>query len=712
MLRASPFRLAVHWPLRLIAALSLLAPAIAFGYSTFHLHRDIQTRAEERIRNNLDILHEHALKALQTVERSISEINEVMRDTSDEDIRARESSISLRFKRTQQALPQMESIWAFDRDGRPLVSSTIFPVPRNLNNSDRSYFAALKDSDAGTFVGEVVRARIGSLRFFVVSGRRDSRQPGTFDGVIGVTVLPEHFVDFYGKLSRGEDVFALLRPNGAFLARYPEAPRLEDQTIRSPIGPMIASHPDEGLVTAVSFDGVERLIGYRRVAGFPVLVKSGIEVAALSQLFWTTILRQLALGVPAVLVMFGLSMYALFRANRFQEEVARREQAETALKQAQRLEAIGQLTGGVAHDFNNLLMVVAGNAQRIKQAVAADLLPARAIEAIEIAVSRGANLTRQLLAFARQQPHEPQSIRLQERLSSVQEMLASSLRGDISVSIQFKDDLWPAHIDVAEFDLALLNLAVNARDAMPDGGQLAITAENLRLAPGQVADLAGDFVAIRVTDTGNGIPPEMIPKVFEPFFTTKEVGKGTGLGLSQVYGFARQVGGLATIASTAGAGTTVTLYLPRAEKPAALAAVGESSVAGVKGRGHILLVEDNPAVAEVTRDLMEDLGYRVTHVADAATALELLETKLRAFDAVLSDIIMPGRMNGMELARHLRDRCGAALPVILATGYSDEALAATEEGFPLLRKPYKRDEIGAALAVATTKMPPRRAAAS
>ena len=712
MLRASPSRLAVHWPLRLIAALSLLAPAIAFGYSAFHLQRDIRIRAEERIRNNLDILHEHALKALQTVERSISEINEVMRNNSDDDIRAQESTFSLRFKRTQQALPQMESIWAFDRDGRPLVSSTIFPVPRNLNNSDRSYFAALKDADVGTFVGEVVRARVGSLRFFVVSGRRDARQPGTFDGVIGVTVLPEHFVDFYGKLSRGDDAFALLRTNGTFLARYPEAPGLEDQTIRSSIASMLAARPNEGLTTATGFDGRERLTGYRRVTGFPVYVQSGIETAAISGLLWRTIVSQLALGIPAVLVMFGLSMYALYRANRFQEEVARREQAEAALKQSQRLEAIGQLTGGVAHDFNNLLMVVAGNAQRIKRAISADLIPPRALEAIEIAVTRGANLTRQLLAFSRQQPHEPRPVKLQERLSSIQQMLEASLRGDIDVSVKFDQHLWPAHIDVGEFDLALLNLAVNARDAMPNGGHLSISAENVLRHNDHAIDLDGEFVAVRVADSGSGIPPDVISRVFEPFFTTKEVGKGTGLGLSQVYGFARQVGGTAKIDSEIGRGTTVTLFLPRAAEPAAGAQAPEERGGVQRGKGSILMVEDNAEVAEVTRDVLEDLGYTTAHAADAHAALKLIDADWSRFDAVLSDVVMPGSLSGLDLARIIRDRHGPYLPVVLVSGYSGEAHAATEAGFLLLRKPFKRDEIGEALSEVIRQKPAAVAEAS
>jgi two-component system, NtrC family, sensor kinase len=312
-------RSSFFWPLRLIVVLSVVAPALLFSYATWENHRAIDEQANERIERALDVLQEHALKAFQTVERSISEINEVLRGLSDEQIRASESDLFLRFKRTQQALPQIESIWAFDRAGRPLVSSTILPVPRDLDNSDRSYFRAQRDADYGTYIGEVVRARVGSLRFFVVSGRRTGEPAGRFNGVIGVTVMPEHFGEFYRKLSRGHDSFTLTRSDGTFLARFPEA-RLENLAAASVLPEQIQRNPEAGLFTTTSkVDDVERRLGYRKVPGFDVYVTAGIETAALSAAFWTTVLTQFAIGLPAVLAMTGLSLYALHRAQRFQE---------------------------------------------------------------------------------------------------------------------------------------------------------------------------------------------------------------------------------------------------------------------------------------------------------------------------------------------------------------------------------------------------------
>jgi two-component system NtrC family sensor kinase len=694
----------LFWPLRLIAIFSVLIPALLFAYATWTNSQTIEEQANERIERALDVLQEHALKALQTVERAISETNEVLRGMSDESLREREADLFLRLKRTQQALPQIESIWAFDRDGHPLVSSTILPVPRNLNNSDRSYFRAQQDPAAETFVSEVVRARVGTLRFFVVSGRRMSEQAGRFNGVIGVTVMPDHFSEFYRKISRGRDVFGLLRVDGSFLARFPDI-RFEQFATQSALAQETTRNPEAGSFTGKSrLDGVERRVGYRKVPGFQVYVQAGIETDALRSEFWSATLLQLALGGPVALAMFGLSIYALRRAQRSEQEIIRREIAESSLKQAQRLEAIGQLTGGVAHDFNNLLMVVSGNVERLKRSLTLDDRQSRAIEAISIAVKRGTDLTRQLLSFSRQQAHEAKVIDLNERLPAIREMLQSSLRGDITIQLKVPEDLWPIKVDSSELELSLLNLAVNARDAMSAGGSLTISADNVTLLDPNPFQLKGDFVALNVTDTGAGIPPEVLARVFEPFFTTKDIGKGTGLGLSQVYGFAQQAGGRAAIESVVGRGTTVTLYLPRSRhavevdpSPTSHAETRQSQ----RERGRVLLVEDNAEVADVTRELLQELGFEVLGAADVSSALSVLRGS--TVDVILSDIVMPGGADGLDLARLVRREYGEGLPIILATGYSEKSQAATEAGFTILRKPYEIGELRSALAEALRK---------
>ncbi len=702
----------VIWPLRAIAAASLIGPALLFGYATWSNHRAIEQHAAERIERALEVIQEHSLKAFQTIERTISETNEVLRGYSDDEIRAEEARLSQRFKRTQDRLPQMQSIWAFDRGGRPLVSSTVLPVPRDLDNSDRDYFRAQLDPATGTFIGDIVQARVGSLRFFVVSGRRTERPDGSFNGVIGITVLPDHFREFYARLSRGvADSFGLIRADGAFLARYPQVvDRPERLNAQSSFVQSLRTRPEAGTFVAVSqIDGIERRIGYRKVPGYPVYVQAGVETAALRSELWNAMLGHLAFGLPATLAMFGLALHALGRTQKFHAETVRREVAEAALKQAQRLEAVGQLTGGVAHDFNNLLMVVGGNVDRLKRYPVVDERQRRAIEAIEAAAQRGASLTRQLLSFSRRQTHEPVAIDLGQRLPQIQDMLRSSLRGDIAIDLRVADDLWPIKVDPSELELAILNIAVNARDAMQGGGRLTVTARNVSLADAGAVGIVGDFVVLSIADTGTGIPPDVLMRVFEPFFTTKEVGKGTGLGLSQVYGFAKQSGGTATITSDLGQGTTVTIYLPRTHEAVPASEEARSSLPEPAQqrtrRGRVLLVEDNADVAEVARSRLEEFGYEVVHAPDAAAARACLRQAEGGIDLVFSDIVMPGEWNGLDLARAVRQEYGDQVPVLLATGYSDVAQSAADEGFPILRKPYGEAELREAAAKA---IQPRR----
>ncbi|TGD97334.1 ATP-binding protein [Methylobacterium nonmethylotrophicum] len=683
----------VLWPLRLIAALSIIGPALAFGFTAWSTGRAIERTSLERIERALDILQEHSLKALQTVERTLAEANEVLRGFDDAAIRENEAQLSRRLGRTQAALPQIQAIWAFDAAGHPLVSSTVMPVPVSLDNSDRDYFRAQVAHDAGTVIGDVVQARVGDFRFFVMSARRPERPDGGFNGVVAISVLPERLREFYARLARGvADSFGLIRSDGTFLARFPAVmDRPERLDARSDFRQAIAREPESGVFTATSqVDGIERRIGYRHIPGYPVYVQAGIETAAMARELRDTLLGTLAFGLPATLALCALSVHALRRTQRFQAEVARREVVEAALKQAQRLEAVGQLTGGVAHDFNNLLMVVTGNVERLKRYPAADDRQRRALDAIETAAKRGASLTRQLLSFSRRQTHAPVPIDLAQRLPLFQDVLRSSLRGDIAIALSLAPDLWPVKVDLNELELAILNLAVNARDAMPEGGTLTIAGQNVALVDDSTVGLTGEFVALSLTDTGSGIPPDVLARVFEPFFTTKPQGKGTGLGLSQVYGFATQSGGTATVASQPGRGATVTLYLPRTSEPVRSAPASHPAAEPVPPRqslGRILLVDDNAEVAEIARSYLEDFGYGVLKSQSVETAMEILRAS-SDIAIVLTDIVMPGPQNGLDLARHVRNEHAGRIAVLLATGYSDVAQAAAAEGFVILRKPY------------------------
>jgi PAS domain S-box-containing protein len=363
------------------------------------------------------------------------------------------------------------------------------------------------------------------------------------------------------------------------------------------------------------------------------------------------------------------------------------EKIQRQLAESQKLDALGQLTGGVAHDFNNLLMVITGSLHMLKKSAGNDPKLLRAAQAIETATSRGAALTRQLLTFARRQSVHPQTINLTEQIYSVREVLDTGTGSAVELHIDVEDEIWPITVDPAEFETALVNLVINARDAMPQGGSVTIRARNIFIDDGE---RKGDHVAITVADTGVGIPPDIVAKVFDPFFTTKPIGKGTGLGLSQVHGFAHQAGGTVAVESELGSGTSFTICLPRS---ALVTASPDETVPSAIGSGTVLLVEDNPDVATASIGLLEQLGYSVRWVSDAESALEEIERD--GIDLVFSDIVMPGTMDGLGLARAIKEK-HPDLPILLASGYSDAAQNARSE-FPILRKPYQIHELNQAL---------------
>jgi signal transduction histidine kinase/CheY-like chemotaxis protein len=427
----------------------------------------------------------------------------------------------------------------------------------------------------------------------------------------------------------------------------------------------------------------------------------------------------LVLGLAALVVgVLAVAQGALRRANRqladraaelvranslLQQQMIEREKAEEALRQSQKMEAIGRLTGGIAHDFNNLLMVASSGIELLDRTD--DPKRRRTLSAgVKQAVERGAALTRQLLAFARRSPLRAEVLDLRIHIEGLRFLLERSLREDIEVVLDLPEDLWPVEADRGELELALLNLAVNARDAMPSGGRLSVTGCNL-----PAEDDGPDRVCLKVADTGAGMSDVVASRVFEPFFTTKEVGRGTGLGLSQVYGFVRSSGGEISVESREGEGTTFTVCLPRTDKtPAAAGPETALPAGGAPAKrpsgGRLLLVEDDDAVAAGVGHMLSDLGYRHVRVASAAEALAMLDKDAR-FDLVFSDMVMPGKMDGLGLAQEVRLRMPET-PVLLTTGFSEAASAATGEAFRLLPKPYGIDSLSEALDAALSERAP------
>jgi nitrogen-specific signal transduction histidine kinase/CheY-like chemotaxis protein len=380
------------------------------------------------------------------------------------------------------------------------------------------------------------------------------------------------------------------------------------------------------------------------------------------------------------------------RAN----EQTRLAEAEARVQQAQKIEAIGQLTGGVAHDFNNLLMVISGGLE-----VMDELAPARrekVIAGMRQAVEKGAGLSRQLLAFSRRQPLRPEPVNLARKVGGMREMLDRSLRGDVHVEVEFDKGLWPVEVDPGQLELVILNLAVNARDAMPGGGTIRIGARNAPALNDE--ELFGDYVELSIADSGTGMIPEVLSRVFEPFFTTKEIGKGSGLGLAQAHGFAKASRGTVRIESEPRMGTTVFLYLPRTDKsPAGDAEESETDTPGrtqVQAQGSLLLVEDDDDVAELTGEMLAALGYEVTRVENADAALSVLAGDA-PFGVVFSDVMMPGQLDGIDLSQEIKLR-RPGLPVVLTTGHVEAAKQKAEAlGISVLPKPYRLQELEAAL---------------
>jgi PAS domain S-box-containing protein len=381
-------------------------------------------------------------------------------------------------------------------------------------------------------------------------------------------------------------------------------------------------------------------------------------------------------------------------------DVTRQRAAERQLQQAKKMEAVGQLTGNVAHDFNNLLAIIIGNLDLLMDVCEADAEARELVNEAIDAAERGAALTGRLLAFARQQTLRPVAVGIDALIAGIRPLLQRAVGDTVSIDVSIANDLWLARADPGQLESAVLNLSVNARDAMPDGGRLIIAARNATLDDSYVSEhadvAADDYVCVSVSDTGCGIPPEIIGQVFEPFFTTKGTGKGSGLGLSIVYGFVKQSGGHIVVHSKAGAGTSISLFLPRL---AGAIVPDPTGPAGLPGCGEmILLVEDDPQLRRTSASTVQALGYGVVTAADAAEALALLDSET-GIDLLFTDIVLPGGVNGFELARLAREQ-RPGLKVLFVSGFVDPALTAGRSGQDarILTKPFRRSELGAMLA--------------
>jgi two-component system NtrC family sensor kinase len=679
---------------------AFVLPVVLFSFLAVTDYRHIHRVADERLERTVNILQEHGLKVFETIERGIAETNEIVRSMSDDEIVADEARLHERLRLLTQS-PQFKSLWVFDRNGRALVNSLAYPQPPGLNFADRDYFQAHIGNSRDIFVGEVLRPRAPypGEDFFSVSRARPSPD-GMFRGVVQLSIRPSYFEQFFDKLQSAYSggYAALVRADGALLARHPSLGSDPSRPVSTPLTDAMRNKPWGGFITRVSaVDGIERRLAWKKLPDLPVFVVAGTETGAIRAEWLTIIAGYLAFGLPVTALLMAAIWVALERTRRLYQEEGRRAAAEGALRQAQRMEAIGQLTGGVAHDFNNILMIVKGNVHRLRRELTEPKL-VRKLDMIETASQRGENLVRQLLTFSRKQNLSPATIDLAGRVREFRSLLAPSLRGDIEIRIDVPDTIAPVRVDQSELELAVLNLAVNARDAMPEGGKLSIDArcESVVEEAGDDSDnlAPGQYIRITVADTGTGMPPEVVQRAFEPFFTTKAQGKGTGLGLSMVYGLMKQLGGGARIASTQDEGTTLTLYLPAAIQREIEPQPEAARPRFRGGNERILFVEDNDLVRSSVQALLGRLGYDVVPVVDAHKALELLEDD-HAFDLLFTDMVLPGGLNGRKLANEVKERW-PSIQTLFSSGYTDLDALQVEEGeepLDLLPKPYRQEEL-------------------
>ncbi len=470
---------------------------------------------------------------------------------------------------------------------------------------------------------------------------------------------------------------------------------------------MTAQSPRGGVYTSTSpIDHIERRFAYRRFGSSPLYLTSGIAISEIwTEWFWD-MAPHLIYGIPVTLLLFLTLFLVLRRTERLYAEISRRSVAEEALRQSQKLGAVGHLTGGVAHDFNNLLTIIIGNLESAQHqlenwAEGTQLKLAQRLENAMRGAQRAATLTKRLLAFSRQQPLNPTILDVNHTLNGLSDFLRRALGEDVSLEIVGGGGVWPVEADATEIEAAVLNLAVNARDAMPDGGKLTVETSNSYLDDsycrrnGDVRP--GQYVQIAVTDTGVGMPKAVVDRAFEPFYTTKQSGQGTGLGLSQVYGFVKQSGGHVKIYSEEGEGTTVKIYLPRFFGKAAPPEAPRPALSRGRSGECVLVVEDDDDVRGYVVEALGALGYNVLEAANAETALHLLDTH-NSVHLLLTDVVMPG-MNGPKLAEEAKRR-QPSLKVLYMTGYSRNAIVhqgRLEPGVDLIQKPLTSEQLAAAI---------------
>ncbi|MGA1860218.1 cache domain-containing protein [Azospirillum sp. 11R-A] len=713
-------------PLQRIGALGIGLLAVLCGGTAMvldRLHDETVTEAMLGLRTLNASLAEQTARTIEGIDLTVSGIAEQIplenRHSPEAFSRLRtDRQVYEILKAKASSLPQMEALSLIAADGTLVNFTRQFPAPV-LDLSQRDYYLTLKDADPGRAYLSRPTKSLVTRDWTLYIARRVNDPDGRLAGLVVGVIRLSYFEQFYRSLhvTPGSG-FSLWWRDGMLLARFPPTPDRIGIVATDPIIDSQLSQSGTAATTLKSsIDGEDRILSVQQLRNYPLVVavsRTRGEILAR----WESQAVVIAAAGLVSAVAVALMLWAMARqflayetANRAlgerRQAVEARDEAEEHVRQLQKMEALGQLTGGVAHDFNNLLQAVRSSLHMLE--AGGELRGAESRRALEVAsqaVDRGATLTQHLLAFARRQRLAPAPVDLGAQVLGMATLLERTLGGAIRIRIDLDADVPPALVDPHQFDIALLNLAINARDAMPDGGTLTVTVSSLpvgTVGEGISPALApGGYVAVTVRDSGTGMPPDVLARACDPFFTTKPVGQGSGLGLSMVHGLTAQSGGGIRLESHPGLGTAVTLYLPHAPAES-LAEIGPGSRADAPGGPaastgteplpvpsaalRILLVEDDALVRMANAAVLDEAGLMVSEAASGEEALALLEAD-EDIGVLVTDFAMPG-MTGADLTRLVR-RHRPGLPVLIVTGYAEKAVLqdlGREPGIRILSKP-------------------------
>lgn len=680
---------------RMLLVASVLLPALVMiGAATWSCHEVIR-EGQQLAKGMAVILDEHATKVLDTVDLLIGRVDDRIKRMNPDEISLPETSTFI--EDLMAPFPQAVSIWVSDAQGRILAGSQIWDP--SLDIADREWFRAQKYGGHDTYISEPFEGRASGKNTFSFSRRR-SNADGSFGGIIQVSINPDYFEQFFKEAGPPiEHVATLVRMDGVILSRQPASPASNKGVAGSPIRRLLESSPSEVAEWVVSsIDGKDYFYAFRRVGTYPIYVGYGVEKSNLLIHWYGHVAVYSGVAATASLTLFMVSLLALRRARaeqaallKLREESEQRLVAEKRLRQSQKMESLGQLTGGIAHDFNNLLAIIMSNIEMATKRVTDDRTRYLLDNAMRGA-NRGATLTQRLLTFARQRDLLPQSVCIPGLVSGILDMLIRTIGPNIRIVTDFPDNLPPVRVDPNQLEFALLNLVVNARDAMPDGGAITISSRSEMIGQDEHGPMSpGPYVCISVTDTGGGMDDDTLVRAIEPFFTTKEIGKGTGLGLSMVHGLAVQSGGEFKLRSTKGAGTTAEIWLPQGDESEVCASPSQEPDSN--DRLSVLLIDDDDLVLSSTKAMLEDLGHHVVAVSSGEAALEAIRRGTRV-NIVVADFAMPG-MTGLQLAVKIR-AMRPTMPILIASGHAELPTDA-EVDLPRLKKPFKQADLAAAV---------------